>query len=147
MKYLYIIFFVFLAFPCFSQSMSYYAGFGTPQWQSITLIGSPLKIENSKLYYVSSTSTFVEQISEIKEIKDADISAAYVTIGSSKQMYLLVIPKDFKYIILSDQRQITKMIFTLDSKLLNPDDKQSTPTSGLITQLLTQAVKLLKYIP
>ncbi|MET3979995.1 hypothetical protein ABIB62_002662 [Mucilaginibacter sp. UYP25] len=146
MKYFLLLFMIITMDVVNGQSVTYYSH-GAEAWQCITLVIPPKNNKAGKMFYTSSNSKIVETIKELKDIRTDTISASYITIGLSKQRYILVAPADAKYLILSDDKQITSTVFYSDSKMLNPDSVTTSPPSkSSVSQLLYYGAKLLKFM-
>jgi len=84
----------------------------------------------------------------IKQLKKDTISAAYATIGSSTEQYIIISPASRKYIIMSDSRQLFKTIYTLDAPIFNATGigfKKAQPINNdNVNRLLKAAVAILQ---
>lgn len=145
MKYLYFVILFFICTVCKSQTLAYYNTGDSGRWQCITFIIPAGDVKAAKMFYVSNTEPAIQPIKEVKEASGNGVNASYITIGTtSPQKYLLVAPNNAKFLILSDERQMTQTVFNLDSKMMNPDVKQSLlPSSETIMKLLALGAKIL----
>ncbi|HVW94933.1 MAG TPA: hypothetical protein VHA56_03110 [Mucilaginibacter sp.] len=145
-KLLFVAVFLFFYSSVFSQSLNYYYRSADGSWQCVTMLYPPAGGEkHAKMFYNSSSSN---DIKVIKELKDADsdvFSASVVQFGDDSRKYVVAMPKnDIRYIVVSDDKQMFKAVFTLDSYIYNPPTKKGGNISGqTVERMLKSAFKLL----
>jgi hypothetical protein len=149
MKYLFTLFFLALLAQAKCQTYNYYNVDGQGSWRCITVLVPPIASEKGTVsYFNSSTSDKIEPMAIIKQLKKDTISAAYATIGSSTEQYIIISPASRKYIIMSDSRQLFKTIYTLDAPIFNATGigfKKAQPINNdNVNRLLKAAVAILQ---
>jgi len=149
MKYLFTLFFLSLIAQAKCQTYNYYNIDGQGSWRCITVLVPAVNGDKATVtYFNSSTSDKIEPMVVIKQLKKDTISAAYATIGSSTEQYIIISPASRKYIIMSDSRQLFKTIYTLDAPLFNPSGtgfKRAQPINNdNVNRLLKAAVAILQ---
>ncbi len=132
------ILFLLLFFPTISksQTLSYFSGNKSGNWQNFTFIVPPGLPDSAKVFYTSNNSKLVERVVEIKDISKDGVSASVINIGKEKINYLLILDKDFKHLIFTDDKQRLTTIFDLDSSIYNPPVAESSDYSGTAKMLL-----------
>ncbi|MEP6614737.1 MAG: hypothetical protein ABJA76_22680 [Mucilaginibacter sp.] len=144
MRYLFTLLLFFVPWAVFSQTFNYYHNESNGKWQCITILIPPGHDKEGKIFYNSSVSSTIEPITETKSIQSDTIAASYVRLGSSDTRYIMVVPSNGMYLILSDDKQLFTTIYTLDSTLFNPVVSKSVDNNG-ISNMLKMAVRLLLF--
>ena len=149
MKYLFTLFFIALIAQAKCQTYNYYNIDGQGSWRCITVLVPPVSGDKGTVsYFNSSTSDKIEPMTIVKQLKKDTISAAYATIGTATEQYIIITPASHKYIIMSDSRQLFKTIYTLDAPLFNPSGavfKRPQPINNdNVNRLLKAAVAILQ---